>query len=294
MIIVKLMGGLGNQMFQYALGITRAKANNTDLLLDLTYYDAIHENDTPRNFALDNYNIDYKKAENKDLLELKYPNNGVKNISKNILNLFFNKKKYFNYIEKKFSFNEIVNNHADFVYYNGYWQCEKYFIDNKEKIFNDFTLKNQISDLCLEYKKKIESQESVGIHIRRGDYITNPKAKVYHGLCDLSYYSKAIEHIDSKINNPSYFIFSDDIIWAKENFNDKKFAFIEPSNTISDVDELYLMSLCKHNIIANSSFSWWSAWLNKNKEKIVIAPKKWFNNQSVDTSDLIPDKWIRM
>ena len=136
---------------------------------------------------------------------------------------------------------------------------------------------------------------AVSLHIRRGDYVSNPVTNNYHGTCSLAYYKKAVLLLKEKIENPSFFIFSDDLLWARENLdfiNDM--TFIDLDKSIPDHEEMHLMSQCKHNIIANSSFSWWGAWLNENSDKIVIAPKKWFSDNTINTEDLIPAKWMRI
>jgi hypothetical protein len=131
--------------------------------------------------------------------------------------------------------------------------------------------------------------------VRRGDYVTSPKTNSVHGTCSLEYYYDSFNLIEKQHKNSHYFIFSDDIEWCKQNLEFiKNKTFIELSANERDHEEMYLMSQCKHNIIANSSFSWWGAWLNQNPDKMVIAPKKWFHDQQINTNDLIPDTWIRI
>lgn len=135
----------------------------------------------------------------------------------------------------------------------------------------------------------------MSIHVRRGDYINNPETFKLHGVCGLDYYHAAIEYITKRTNTPVFYIFSDDISWAEENIKSKnQMIFVKETPHGKDYFEMYLMSVCKHNIIANSSFSWWGAWLNKSPEKIVIAPKKWMNETSIDTTDLVLKNWIRI
>jgi hypothetical protein len=124
--------------------------------------------------------------------------------------------------------------------------------------------------------------------------VANKNANAHHGTCTLDYYHEAIKIMKEKIKNPYFFIFSDDIPWVKENLKIDGDAFFITGKKIKDHEEMFLMSRCKHNIIANSSFSWWGAWLNNNPEKIVIAPKRWFNNEKINTSDLVPDNWLRI
>jgi hypothetical protein len=144
----------------------------------------------------------------------------------------------------------------------------------------------------IELAKKISQSKSVSIHIRRTDYVSNPNTRRFHGICDMDYYYKAVKMIAGKVHSSNFFLFSDDINWVKENFR-IKYPTIFVDHIGSDAEELLLMSLCKHNIIANSSFSWWGAWLNRNLSKIVIAPKKWFK-VNVNERDIVPQEWIRI
>lgn len=146
---------------------------------------------------------------------------------------------------------------------------------------------------------KINETESISLHVRRGDYVSNLKASSEHGVCSIDYYKKAIEHIKSKIKdkkNICFFLFSDDPIWVKDNmtFINDEIVVIDFNNEEKSHEDMRLMSACKHNIIANSSFSWWGAWLNNNQEKIVVAPEKWFKVDNYDTRDLYPANFIKL
>ena len=132
--------------------------------------------------------------------------------------------------------------------------------------------------------------ESVGIHVRRGDYLNIP---LYSGICDLPYYTRAIEYIKSKSKNPKFYIFSNDMEWCKINLPVENAVFVEANTGINSIFDMILLSSCKYNIIANSSFSWWGAWLNKNK-KAVIAPTKWYNNKKRDAAVELSADWIRI
>lgn len=140
---------------------------------------------------------------------------------------------------------------------------------------------------------EIRKTNSVSLHIRRGDYITSKITNKFHGTCCLGYYKKAMKLINKKVKNPKYFVFSDDIYWVKKNLEIKNAFYVDDNVGDKSYIDMQLMSMCKHNIIANSSFSWWAAWLNNNPNKIVIAPKKWFNDPGMDTTDLISEEWIR-
>ncbi len=295
MTIIRLSSGLGNQLFQYALGRNLAIKNNTNLKL---YFSS--REDTARHYALDVFNIAGQNIVKKDWRDIGLPDMEKRNFFSKLSRLIIRwreQKKTINdrkiILEPSFNFCPNILKAKDNCYLSGNWQSEKYFIESEDIIRKDLTLKNELSNLSKQWIGKIESCASVSLHIRRGDYVSNPKTNQFHGTCDLAYYQRAISAIAKKINNPEFFIFSDDIEWAKNNLKiDYPIYFVSDKN-IPDYEELIIMSKCKHNIIANSSFSWWGAWLNNNPEKIVIAPQKWFNAPT-DTSDLIPEKWIRL
>ncbi len=184
-------------------------------------------------------------------------------------------------------------------YLEGAWTSEKHFIGFKDIIRNDFTLKNTPSKETIASKNLIRSSSpSVSVHIRRGDYVTDQKTKMYHGQCDMSYYEKAIETISSRIkvnvHDLNVFVFSDDIEWSKINMKLPARLNFVSNMEIPDYEEIYLMSLCDHHIIANSTFSWWGAWLNPKHDKIVVAPKRWSIKQSHLYGDVVPPEWLKI
>ncbi|NTV98925.1 MAG: alpha-1,2-fucosyltransferase, partial [Chlorobiaceae bacterium] len=179
----------------------------------------------------------------------------------------------------------------------GYWQSEKYFDAISRDIAREFRIITPLSPKSTETKKLIGSTESVSVHVRRGDYVAEDYRGRIHGPLKISYYAEALDIIAQKKRSPHLFIFSDDIPWVKENLRfDFPARYVDHNDERSGFEDLHLMSLCRHNIIANSTFSWWGAWLNRNPTKIVIAPKQWFPDPKMNslTSDLIPDSWIRL
>ena len=179
-------------------------------------------------------------------------------------------------------------------YLMGYWQSEKYFNDFEENIRSDFSFKAALDGENLETSVRMRGCNSVSLHVRRGDYVTHaPTAKILNA-CSIDYYYKAISRIGEKVPAPHFFVFSDDQQWVRNNLKVPFPAeYIDRNHGMQSYIDMQLMSLCKHQIIANSSFSWWGAWLNVNPEKIVIAPRDWFCN-GLDDSDLIPHKWTRL
>lgn len=195
--------------------------------------------------------------------------------------------------EKALAFNPsylaLGNNH----FLDGYWQSEKYFKSYEQILRQDFKFVHPLSAHNQEFKEKIQSSISVSLHIRRGDYVANTKTNQFHGTCSLEYYQKAAHFIAKKIDTPVFFIFSDDIAWCKNNLQlEFPICFVETDTLSSPHEDMHLMSLCSHHIVANSTFSWWGAWLNPNPTKVVIAPKQWFADPKIENPDIIPDNWI--
>ena len=186
-------------------------------------------------------------------------------------------------------------NKMPITYFSGYWQTEKYFlpIEDKIRLAFKFDLK-KVNDRTNSLLLEMKPQNAVSIHIRRGDYEYDLNAKeVLGGICDMEFYKKSIHYICEKNKDPFFYIFSDDCEWVMEHFSFLLNSSIVDWNKKADSwQDMMLMSQCKHNIIANSSFSWWGAWLNSNPQKIVIAPSKWFNN--FDALDIVPESWIRI
>lgn len=295
MITIKLFWWLGNQMFQYAFGKNLAIKNNTELYLDTGNF---HHD--IRTYELAIFNMHVKIATKKQMpfyqIEIKNP-------------LLFKLLYPFQWICKKVDPNYIIENpkhpkiyiwmydfHPKILtltwnkYLEGNWQSEKYFEKIKEIIRKDFTLKKLINDQQnKEIIDSIKRTDSVSVHIRRWDYIWSDFA----WICEKPYYQQAIDYITSKIKKPTFFVFSEDIAWCKKNLNmGENVYFIDWNTKENSYKDMILMSYCKNNIIANSSFSRRWAWLNNNPNKIVIAPKK--RHKKLDYKDIIPNNWIRL
>ena len=290
MIIVKLMGGLGNQMFQYAAGKSLSVTYNESLLLDITEFtNKIKIRDyTVREFGLNNFSIPYTVAA-WEIIEKCVPGN--KSFFQKLISKIFKKSADCIIITEE-KFHSFKYKPAHQYYLNGYWQSEDYFKEIRELLIKEFTLSNILNENAKEIGDRINNCESVSLHIRRGDYVTNKTVYNVLGPCSLNYYHRSVNYIKEYVSDPYFFIFSDDIEWVKSNFKiEIPFEIVE---NIAPEIEMNLMSKCKHNIIANSSFSWWGAWLNANPEKIVIAPKIWFKNQQVNPYEIIPSNWVKI
>jgi hypothetical protein len=285
MITVYLNGGLGNQMFQFAAAYALSKKNKRKIKLNLSNY-----NINSRNFELNIFNLDSREiliSDKKTILG-KY----IWKLVEHKL-LFFFKNVFFERYNFVFdsSFFELSGNAHLF----GYFQSEKYFNFIRDDIIKIFKFKRTSDPNYLEVVRKIKASNSVSVHIRRGDYVLNKSANAFHGVLPIAYYKKAINLIKAHVFKPKLFLFTDDPEWVRKNFNFLgRFELIDINRGELSYRDMELMSLCKHNIIANSSFSWWGAWLNLNQDKIVVAPKKWLRDESVPLNDIIPDSWLTL
>ncbi len=291
MVIVRICGGLGNQMFQFAFAKYVSLLKSDDIIkFDLSWFKD-NQIDTKREFGLDIFDSNYEIA----------TDNEIKNV-KNSRSLVYRVVRKFSKNRLGYKKSHIIENISPFppkkwsknLYLDGYWQKESHLLRLGDDIHKLFQIKRSLSSKAYEILEKIKGTDSVSLHIRRGDYISNQKIYNFHGVCDREYYENGISFITHKVQDPNYFIFSDDIDWCKLNFDIKNATFIDFKR--EDFVDLHLMKSCKHNIIANSSFSYWGAYLNQNLEKIVISPKRWFKDQKADKNSqgLLPKSWIKI
>lgn len=260
-IAVKLMGGCGNQMFQYAMGLAQARRLGVELVLDVSLLGGY------RKYQLDQWGFGNWKPV-----------------------LITGSRTTI--AEGSIRYNqEIVSRLKDGDVLEGYWQTEKYFINVRNEILQIFVPRNTLSLEAAALKLEIDNTNSIFLHIRRGDYL-NPYTKRLHGLLSMQYYQTAMNYITERVSNPKFFIFSDDFEWAKQNFIGEQFVVVQPN--IEAVD-IYLMSHCKYAIIANSTFGWWGAWLGiEHRDRIVIAPSQWFQELNDDPRDIVPEQWFKI
>ena len=276
MIITKISDGFGNQLFMYACGYAAAKRLNTKLTLDISYLDT----NTLRKYELNKLNIRYDRSFSTASMKY-YP---LKVILRKLIHGWM-RLRYPIYIEKKQyfydnEFTKLKNN----TYLFGYWQTEKYFRNYRKDLLRLITPKYALSERCKDYINKVQKCNSVAVHIRRGDYIKL-------GIClDSSYYQKAFSLVEEKNKDIVYFIFSDDKEYARQMFAadvQRQFEYVQYNSSNPTLDDFFIMKACKHIIMANSSFSWWAAWLNDNPDKMVLHPKTKLIN-----SDFYPEEWI--
>jgi len=281
MIIIKIKGGLGNQLFQYSLGRYLNILNKVEVKLDNGLN--TNTNDTVRQYEINKFNITLPLASETEVKQIKYPWKIFSKIWRGV------KAKIFriHHIGFEPSILKVKKGYLD-----GYWQSYKYLEPIRDILLQEISLKNPLENKYSELLNIIQSSNSVSIHIRCGDYITDKKTHKAHYICTKEYYDRAIKVIKEKVINPEFYIFSDDINWARENLQTSSPTYFVSNQNTTNYEELILMSKCKHNIIANSSFSFWGAWLNQNSDKIVLAPQKWNNKYSQAYKDLLPIEWI--
>ncbi|NMB83852.1 alpha-1,2-fucosyltransferase [Candidatus Roizmanbacteria bacterium] len=272
MIITNLTGGLGNQMFQYALGRHLALKNKTKLKLHFT--NALFN--TKRDYELSIFDIKATLATREDLNKMGVMENRIVNrllyLIEDRLSIKLNKKIVTE--RPPYRFNHSVLSLTDNIYLQGYWQDENYFKDIENIIRKDFTFTNPLDEKNRQIVDLIKKTDSVSIHVRRGDYVSNPLTKAKLGVLPFGYYKKSIDKIKKMVKKPVFFVFSDDIPWCRHNLKiGDNVYFIDHNKGIYSYRDMQLMSLCRHNIIANSTFSWWAGWLNDDKRKIIIKPK---------------------
>lgn len=290
-VITRLNGGLGNQMFQYAAGLTLADRLGAPLKVDLSEFDTY----LLRRFELDKFNIKAGVATPEETANFVInPSRFQRSYSRLAISLGFGFNKIA-FKERKFGYDEAFEKIRHPMYLNGYWQSEKYFKSAADRLRGELCLVDKLGEASQKILDGILQCPAISLHIRRGDYITNPSAALVHGVCSLDYYYSAISHITAHVDSPHFFIFSDDPQWAKDNLKiSYPVQFVEANGPDRGAEDMWLMKSCKHHIIANSSFSWWAAWLNERLDKIVIAPRVWFLDNKIDTKDLIPKQWHRI
>ena len=296
MIICNIQGGLGNQMFQYAMGLSLALDANQEIKFSV---DSLLHYGAHNGFELSRvFNLKIPTA-NKEDLENILGSLRSQVILRRILSLkfahIFRGQKFFAE-NSKGNYSELLLRLDGDLYLQGYWQSEEYFSKNAEHIRKVFNFPGEMSGKNLELLHQFQECDAVSIHVRRGDYARNPKALKTHGLCSLEYYDSAIHSIQNRVKNPHYYVFTDDADWVAATLLGKypNMSVINHNTALNSFYDMRLMSVCKHHIIANSSFSWWGAWLNSSNEKIVIAPRQWFVDKRRNAGYLLPSSWERM
>jgi hypothetical protein len=291
MVVVRLMGGLGNQLFQYAAARRIALVHGVPLKLDIAWFAGQRD----RAYALHALKIEEAFATPDELRQI------TGSSTSGIEKLLFHLRRRFRVgygwtwiQERRLSpFDRRVAIARGSVYLDGYWQSERYFDDIADTIHREFAIDVPGDGRAL--LDQMAATESVSVHIRRGDYVADPRKSAARSVCTPDYYRRCVTLFSERIANPHLFLFSDDPRWVAANLR-----FEHPTTLVSTVparpdhEDLRLMSACRHHILANSSFSWWGAWLNPVRGKLVLAPRRWMNDPRVDDRDVLPPGWIRV
>jgi len=287
MVILKLMGGLGNQMFQFAAGLALARRLKTELCLDCSDFETHHK----RQFTLDNYCIDglYRPLRIDTLDATKFTRNRL--LWR--LGLARRADRYFHFREKQFHFDEFFARLTGNVILVGHWNSVRYFASAEAEVRAAFRLRPELeAAIDPVLRQEIETCNSVSLHVRRGDYVTEAKAASVHGFIGLDYYRKAVEELCRRVDDPVFYLFTDDKAWVREHFSFlERFRIVDEAETQRDIEDLFLLSRCRHHIIANSTFSWWGAYLSDYAGKQVYMPQQWFADPKKDTRDIFVPGW---
>jgi len=285
-ITTRLDGGLGNQMFQYAAGKALACRTGLPLMLDITHL----SKRAHRNYELGAFNI--------NATTFRRPGKGKPDtLTLLSMSLGIGAKPPAPapiYAEPHFHFDATFEKLAGPYVLEGYWQSERYFLNVAEQIRSDFSPKH-VPPRVAAMQASLAASPAVSLHVRRGDYVSKPEVARFHGICEMGYYRRAMDHMLTLVPDAVFHIFSDDPQWVSTEFpKQHRWTLVDDWPSKAPWVDLWLMSQCDHHIIANSSYSWWGAWLNSTADKRVIAPARWFNEANHDTCDILPSAWIQL
>ena len=287
------MGGHSNQLFQYATARCLAMRLGTDVYMDRSWFDAIAEGDTQRTYELEGYSFEQRFIEPDGFTLLEDSERPPRH-------RFFTRKPtktpLARYRQQGHRFDERVLGLPDGMYLDGWWQDERYFREIRATLLEEIELKEPVGERDAEWLRAIRESTSVSVHVRRGDYVTSPATTAFHGVLEASYYQAALARLRALSGDGELrlFVFSNDIAWCRDHFRfDYPTTFVDSGN--SGAEDMRLMRECRHHVVANSSFSWWGAWLSDHPEKVVIAPKRWFRDEQADAeTEIVPTSWERI
>jgi hypothetical protein len=292
MVIVRLIGGLGNQMFQYATARAIAHRNGVPLRLDISGFESYDRHA----YSLHHLSIQEALASEAEIERIKtaHRRSPVARLSWRLRRLRrFSRNTVV--VERHFHFDPGILSLRGNVYLDGHWQSPRYFQDSEAVIRRELKVRIPPDEYNQQVARQILQTEAVSLHIRRGDYVWDTSAQDAHGCCTLDYYQAAVARLVELGVEPHFFVFSDDPAWAQQHLKlTHPTTYVTENGAERNFEDLRLMSLCHHHVIANSSFSWWGAWLGEHPQKRVFAPRRWFNQAGHDTTDLIPDAWVRL
>lgn len=285
MIIVRLTGGTGNQLFQYAIGRALSARDGQRLLLDTTFY----RDGAFRTYSLDRWHVQAEIAGDWRIRVAR--GTGLRKICQLFL------WPPIRIVEERSASSDLeALRRARNVYLRGFWQSERYFAHAADILRADLRLRDGLTARRKETERAIlAGPAAVSIHVRRTDYLTNPRAIEILGALPAEWYRAALGRMIDHVPDAAFFVFSDDPEWAKANLSSARpMTFLTPETDGRDEQDMFLMSRCRHHVIANSTFGWWGAWLNPRPDKRVIAPRTWFRVPNFDNVNIVPQGWERL
>lgn len=295
MIVVQLAGGLGNQLFQYALGRRLASDRGTSLAFDLSFLEdrSPRPEFTVRDFALAPYGLGVRQATAAEVARLRTAAPPLADrLRRRLFRRTIPHHRQRIVREQGFRFDPSILKVPHDCLLVGYWQAPAYFDAVAGRLRRELALPPPVGRNA-ELLREVRGRASVGVHVRRGDYVSLARTNAIHGVCPPEYYVRALELVVARVTAPHFFAFSDDLAWVRENMRFPGPVAYVDHNQEAPHEDVRLLSACRHVVIANSSLSWWGAWLSP-AERIVVAPARWFRDPAVDTSDLTPPSWIRL
>ncbi len=283
MIVVRLLGGLGNQLFQYAVGRALALRRGDALYLDASGYDRPVPGWTPRHYELDGWRIRARRCDPFRRWTF----------DPRLAALF---RDHARVVEPSHDFDPgLFARGQRHLYLDGYWQCERYFESARAELLAELTLEAAPAGENARLLEEIRGCNAVAVHVRRSDYADDDKLRAFHGLCTPEYYRRALAHVAERVDGARFYFFSDDPGWVRQNLSAPAEArYVSHNGADRGAEDLRLMRACRAFVIANSSFSWWGAWLAEHPEKLVIAPERWFADPREAEGDIVPRAWSRM
>lgn len=280
-VVVRLKGGLGNQLFQYAAGRSLAERLQADLKVDVAAFGS-----GDRRYGLGHFIASPQVATPEEVRSA----GGARRIQL-VLGMLHARGPVLR--ERHFHFDRRFEQIATSVYLDGYWQSERYFAHIAPLVRDELRVRVAPSIANAATLERIRAGTSVAVHVRRGDYVTNAKARRTHGGCPPDYYTAACRFVVERTRRPSFFVFSDDPEWVRANLSfPGAVEYVDHNGPRDAHEDLRLMAACQHHVIANSTFSWWGAWLGHSKTQIVVAPQRWFATRTRRTADLFPTQWV--
>lgn len=296
MIVTRLMGGLGNQMFQWAAARALALRHGVEAKVDLSYLEHLHPTTTPRPYELTCFAVEPPIATPDDLRWARSGEpHGLPARARDAVKTLLRPQRLRLLQQEGLGFDDRVLHAGPNVLLVGYWPSERYFGDAEGTIRADFRFTRPLVGADAEFAAEIAACDAVSVHVRRGDYVADARTNAFHGSLEPEWYVKAVDEIKRRVPGAVAFVFSDEPDWCRDHMRlPVPTRVVDHDSPRRAADDLRLMTLCRHHVVANSSFSWWGAWLAGSGEGMVVAPRRWFQDPAIDTAPITPSSWLRL